>query len=89
MVWTGITTTVEEKEINIKNGKAVGLKNAVFCIKAGAQSIETYKTQALNYTEDGNINVEATVYPLDANGNSLLTAGWDTSINWVIEGEIY
>jgi len=87
LTWTGTATTVEERTIKIENGKAVGIQNAVFCIKSGIQSVETYKTQALNYTEDGNINVEATVYPCDKDGASLLTMGWDDPSNWSIEGQ--
>ena len=88
LLWDGVTNTVQETTIIITQGKA-NASSAVFCLRSGTTTAETYKTQVLNYTEDGNINVEANVYPTDANGNSLLTAGFDDAVNWVIEGNIY
>lgn len=88
LLWDGVTNAVQEVFISITGGKAVGRTNAVFCLRTGSQTAETYKTQALSYTEDGNISVEATVYPTNAAGASLLTEGFDNSVNWIIEGEI-
>lgn len=88
LLWDGVTNTVQETTIIITQGLA-NASSAVFCLRSGTTTAETYKTQVLNYTEDGNINVEANVYPTDSSGNSLLTAGFDDAVNWVIEGNIY
>ena len=88
LLWDGVTNAVQEVSLSVVSGKAVGRTSAVFCLRTGSQIAETYKTQALSYTEDGNISVEATVYPTNASGASLLTEGFDNSINWIIEGEI-
>ena len=89
LVWDGKTQALQERVISIANGQTATESSFVFCVKSSSQSAETYKTQALSYTEDGNISVEATVFPTDENGASLLADGWDDSVNWVIEGKIY
>ena len=89
VTWDGKTETLQERVISVANGQTASEGNFVFCVKSSSQTTETYKTQALSYTEDGNISVEATVYPTDDNGASLLSAGWEDSVNWVIEGKIY
>ena len=89
LLWDGKTETLQEMSISIVNGRTASTGSCVFCVKSSSQTVETYKTQALSYTEDGNIKVEATVYPTDAAGASLLSAGWEDPLNWVIEGEIY
>jgi hypothetical protein len=88
LLWNGVSESIQEISLIISNGKANGYQNAVFCLRTGTQKSETYKTQALSYTSDGNINVEASVYPTNDAGFSLLTEGWDDPLNWVIEGEI-
>ena len=88
LLWDGVTSAVQEVSLSVVGGKASGRTNAVFCLRTGGQTAETYKTQALSYTEDGNISVEATVYPTNESGASLLTEGFDNSVNWIIEGEI-
>jgi hypothetical protein len=89
VTWDGKTETLQERVISVASGQTASEGNFVFCVKSSSQTTETYKTQALSYTEDGNISVEATVYPTDDNGASLLSAGWEDSVNWTIEGEIY
>ena len=88
LLWNGVTTSIQEVLLTISNGKAEGYQNAVFCLRTGTQKSETYKTQSLSYTSDGNISVEASVYPTNNAGFSLLTEGWDDPLNWVIDGEI-
>ena len=75
-----------ESTLVIADGKSTR-RNCVFCLRTGASQAETYKTQALSYTEDGNIAVEATVYPCNTSGASLITEGWDDASNWDIEGQ--
>ena len=85
LLWDGITNSIQDITITVTNGKTTQ-KNAVFCLKTGTTSAETYKTQALSYTDDGNIRCEATIYPVNDNGLSLITDGWETPGNWSIEG---
>lgn len=87
LLWDGKTQAIQETNLVIVGGKT-NFKSAVFCLRTGTQTAETYKTQVLSYDEDGNINVEATVYPTNDAGQSLLTLNWEDSVNWVIEGEI-
>ena len=89
LTWNGESGTLQERTISVANGRTASEGNFVFCVKTSSQTTQTYKTQVLSYTEDGNISVEATVYPTDENGASLLAEGWEDSVNWVIEGEIY
>ena len=78
--------SVTETTLTISNGKSANT-SSVFCLRGVGRNAETYKTQSLSYTEDGNIAVEATVYPCDSTGASLITEGWDLADNWVIEGQ--
>lgn len=86
LLWDGATNAVQETSITVAGGSAAQ-RNSVFCLRSGTNRAETYKTQALSYDEDGNIQVEATVYPCNDDGASLLTEGWDVAANWEIEGQ--
>jgi hypothetical protein len=48
----------------------------------------TYKTQSLSFNEEGNIQVEATFFPTNDQGISLIAEGFDDPDNWEIEGAI-
>ena len=58
----------------------------MFCLRNVVSDTQTYKTQALSYNEEGNIDVEATIYPTTEAGMSLIVEGWEDEANWVIEG---
>ena len=85
LLWDGVTNRIQDVTITVTNGKTTHT-NAVFCLKTGTTSAETYKTQALSYTDEGNIRCEATIYPINGDGRSLITDGWDTAGNWIIDG---
>ena len=87
LLWDGITTNIQEVSLRIENGKTI-YRNAVFCIKNSTTDTQTYKTQAISFDEDGNVEIEATFFPTDSNGLSLLTKGWNDATNWVIEGTL-
>ena len=86
LLWDGVTNQIQEVELEIVYGKTSQYQNAVFCIKNSTSDAQTYKTQSVSFTEDGLVEVEATYFPTDENGTSLLTAGWEVASNWVIEG---
>ena len=85
LVWDG--TTLEETTIVITDGKSAPV-NSVFCLQESVGQTGTYKTQSLSFNDDGNIDVEASFYPTDASGISLLVDGFDSPGNWTIEGAI-
>lgn len=87
LLWDGTTTDIQQVELRIAGGKTI-YSNAVFCIKNSITNTQTYKTQTISFDEDGNIEVEATFFPTNSNGVSLLTEGWNDSTNWIIEGEL-
>ena len=87
LLWDGITTNIQEVSLRIEHGKTI-YRNAVFCIKNSTTDTQTYKTQAISFDEDGNVEIEATFFPTDSNGLSLLTKGWNDATNWVIEGTL-
>ena len=88
LIWDGTTSTVEEAEIEVRGNKT-DRSNAVFCVRSTVGDTEVYRTQAVSYNEEGNLQVEATIYPTNEDGLSLIAEGWDTASNWVIEGQIY
>jgi hypothetical protein len=87
LLWDGKTSNIQEVTMKVANGKT-SYKNAVFCLRGSVTEAQTYKTQSLSFDEDGNIDVEATYFPTDSSGTSLLTQGWDVASNWVIEGAL-
>jgi len=87
LFWDGTTSDVEQIQLQITNGKT-SKSNGVFCIKNSTTDAQTYKTQSITFDQDGNIEVEATYFPTDSSGFSLLTKGWNESNNWVIEGTL-
>ena len=87
LFWDGTTSDVEQIQLQIANGKT-SKSNGVFCIKNSTTDAQTYKTQSISFDQDGNIEVEATYFPTDSSGFSLLTKGWNESNNWVIEGTL-
>ena len=88
MLWNGKKQEVDTTTINITNGKADGITSAVFCVPSGTVKAECYKAQSIAYDEDGNIAVEATVYPLNDSGASLITENWDDTLAWDVEGTL-
>ena len=74
LFWDGTTTDIEEIQLQIAGGKT-SKSNGVFCIKNSTTDAQTYKTQSITFDQDGNIEVEATYFPTDSTGFSLLTKG--------------
>jgi hypothetical protein len=87
LLWDG-TNQIQETTLTISSGKAVGQGQAVFTIAELAATEQTYKVQSMGFNEDGNINVAALHWPTDASGYSAVSAGWDVTGNWTIEGAI-
>lgn len=88
MVWSGSGTDVEPVTMIVANGKCPAFAGSVYSLANNTLSSQTYKVQKVDFTEDGDIEAEATEFPLDENNFSLLTAGWDVEQNWIIEGRI-
>ena len=87
LLWDGKTSNLQSVTIRIFNGKS-DHPNSVFCLRNSVTTAQTYKTQALSFDEEGNVEIEATYFPTNEDGVSLLTEGWYTAANWVIEGEL-
>lgn len=88
LLWRGSGSSIEETQITVSEQRAAGLQSAVFCIRQASSEVRVYKVQALGFDEDGNIDVEAIFFPLDAGDRSLIASGWDAPGNWTIEGAI-
>jgi hypothetical protein len=87
LVWTG-ASDVATVTLVVADGVNTTYAPCVFSIADTELSSQTYKVQAVDFTEDGDVEVQASEFPLDADGYSLLTSGWDAEGNWVIEGAI-
>lgn len=88
MVWSGSGTNVEPVTMVVADGKCPAFAGSVYSLANSTLSSQTYKVQKVDFTEDGDIEVQTTEFPLDENNFSLLTAGWDVEQNWIIEGRI-
>lgn len=87
LLWDG--TSLQETTLTVSGGKS-GPANAVFCLRDTTATTQTYKTQSLSFNEDGNIEVQATFFPTNEAGISLIAEGFDSNsvTDWIIEGEI-
>ena len=86
VVWSGGQTRVEEKTITITDGKAPLFANSVFSAASTLASDQTYKVQAVDFDEDGNVEIIASLFPLDETGFSKLTENWEDAGSWVVLG---
>lgn len=89
LMWQGNgSNQIDEAELVVRNQISTVYSNAVFCVKESSVETRAYKVQSLGFDEDGNIQVEATYFPLDAGGYSEIVNGWDVPNNWIIEGQL-
>lgn len=87
LLWTG-SGNVQEVSLDVSGGVNNTYPGSVFTIADVGLSSQTYKIQTVAFTPEGDVEMEATEFPLDENNFSLLTAGWNVPGNWVIEGAI-
>lgn len=87
LLWDGITDGIQEVQLQVTNGKT-NRSSCVFCLRNATSRAQTYKTQTVSFDEEGNIEVEATHFPTDETNTTLLTEGWDSAENWIIEGQL-
>ena len=87
LLWDG--NSIQETTLTVVNGKAAPA-NSVFCLRNTTATTQTYKAQSLSFNEDGNIEVQATFFPTNEAGISLIAEDFDsTSVtDWIIEGAI-
>lgn len=89
LIWQSqIGNEVNEVELIVQNQSNPIYKDAIFCVKEASVETRTYKVQSLGFDEDGNIQVEASYFPLNAAGYSQIVDGWEVESNWIIEGRI-
>ena len=89
LLWRSTSgTQIEETQLIVQNQRTTTYTNAVFCVKESSAETRAYKVQSLGFDEDGNIQVEALYFPLNADGYSQMVDGWDVTTNWVIEGQL-
>ena len=87
LLWDG--SSLRETTLTVVNGKAAP-SNSVFCLRNTTATTQTYKAQSLSFNEDGNIEVQATFFPTDDRGISLIAKDFDSTDpnDWIIEGAI-
>ena len=88
LLWTGTESTVREVDLEVTGQSTGQYRNAAFCLKQASVETRAYKVQSLGLDEDGNIQVDAIYFPLNANGYSAIVDGWDVDSNWNIQGRI-
>lgn len=88
LVWDGKGTAIAEVTLTIAGGKCATNLGSVFCLKNSVSDTQTYKVTSLSFDEDGNVDVEAIHWPTGSSGYSLISANFDNSSSWIVEGEI-
>ena len=81
--WNG-SGNIQEQVLNVARGKSLGNAGIVFAVKTKKTTRQTYKVQALGFDEDGNIDVEATVFPTDEKGVSTMVNTFNNASAWEI-----
>lgn len=76
--WSGKTENISTGTMTVTGGRTGDIRSCVFCIEQATQSAQTFKVQSLSFDEDGNVQVEASLFPTDSTGFSLLTKDWNT-----------
>ena len=84
LLWNG--AGLVETKLRISRGRAEE-RGAVFCLADKENKAEAYKVQSVGFDEDGNVDVEAVYWPLDAADNSLLASTFGDN-EFVITGRI-
>ena len=84
ILWDG--TQIREQELQIVAGHAEPV-SSVFCLADKETKAEAYKVQSVGFTEDGNVEVEAIYWPLDAQDRSLLARNFGDN-EFTISGQI-
>jgi hypothetical protein len=87
-LWRTGGKEVETTQLEVVDGKAVGVVNAVFAIRQVINTTMTFKAARIALNEESEVEVEGVEFPLDGSGYSLIGVGFDSSSNWVIEGAI-
>jgi len=85
LLWDG--NNLQETTISVSGGKSAPA-GSVFCLRNTTATTQTYKAQSLSFNEEGNIQVEATFFPTDEEGFSIIARDFDDPTKWEIEGEI-
>jgi hypothetical protein len=80
--WDGKTDDIKEGTLKVEDGQTGDCLNSVFCIQDSTISAPTYKVQSLSFDEDGNVQVEAILFPTDSSDYSLITKDWN--VGWEI-----
>lgn len=88
LLWRGLVNEIEEVQLSVQGQRSSSITSAVFCLKQASAETRAYKVQSLGFDEDGNVQVEALYFPLNADGYSQLVDGWDVASNWVVEGAL-
>jgi len=88
IVWSGTAVTLERKDVVVVDGKALSEFGSVFMLGEETPTSQTFKITKVGFNVDGDVEAEATEYPLAEDGTSLLVAGWDVAANWVIQGRV-
>lgn len=82
-IWDG-TAEIQERTINVTKGKADIGAGSVFTVKTVSNVRQTYKVQSLSFDEDGNIDVEASYFPTNADGVSTMVETFNNATAWEI-----
>lgn len=88
LLWSSGGGSVDETSITIAGGKADTGANSVFCLRNVSTEALTVKASRIELNEDGEVEVEAIAFPVDANGISLFAEDWDEPTAWEIEGAV-
>ena len=87
LLWQSGQGAPTEQSLTISNGRA-GPPRSVFCLASQKQDTICCKALRVELNEDGEVEVEAISHPIDDNGFSLYSIGFDDPGNWIIEGAI-
>ncbi len=83
LLWDG--TQLYETKLPVVQGKTSAFKNAIFSLHSSDVRAQAYKVQSIGFDEDGNVDIEASYWPLNDGGFSRLVETFGDE-NFTIEG---
>jgi hypothetical protein len=87
-LWDGQGDDLQYVTLEVVNGAVSGYSNSVFSVVQSEAAQQLYKVQKLDFTDNGDLEVIASHFPVEDDGMSSLLVDWNSPEAWVIEGLI-
>jgi hypothetical protein len=85
IAWDGTSNNPTNTTLVVASNGNASPTGIIFTVKQSGTEVRTYQVLSISPTDSGTFNIEAVHSPVDASGNLLMVAGWDSTNAWVIQ----